>query len=137
MSAAARAASSGPWTTFTPPPLPRPPAWICALTTTVWTPVSLISVLAARSASSGENAGMPLGMGTPYFLRISLPWYSWIFIARLELLRRFDQLADGLGRLVQHRLLGGIQLDGDDLLDATGADHHRDAHVEVLVAVLA
>ena len=32
---AARCASSGDLTTFTPPPLPRPPAWIWALTTTV------------------------------------------------------------------------------------------------------
>ena len=27
--------ASGPFTTLTPPPLPRPPAWICALTTTM------------------------------------------------------------------------------------------------------
>ena len=59
-------------TTFTPPPLPRPPAWICALTTTTSLPVSEISVLAACSASSMLNAGRPLGTGTPSFFRISL-----------------------------------------------------------------
>src|SRR4051794_35561603 len=134
---AASRAASAPLTTFTPPPLPRPPAWIWAFTTTVWLPVSAIRVLAARSASSMEKAGMPLGMGTPYLRRISLPWYSWIFIAGLELLRGFDELADGRRRLVQHGLLGGVELDVDDLLHAARADHHRHAHVEVLVAVLA
>src|SRR5690606_5455808 len=26
-----------------------------------------------------EKQGMPRGTETPYFFRISLPWYSWIF----------------------------------------------------------
>ena len=34
MSRAMRSASSGDLASLTPPPLPRPPAWICALTTT-------------------------------------------------------------------------------------------------------
>src|SRR5213594_3929087 len=61
--------------TLTPPPLPRPPAWICALTTQTLPP----SVSAAFAASSTENAGMPRGVGTPNLRKISLPWYSWIF----------------------------------------------------------
>src|SRR3989442_14556900 len=61
--------------TLTPPPLPRPPAWICALTT--WTPLPMVS--AAFTASSTENAGMPRGVGRPKRRKISLPWYSWIF----------------------------------------------------------
>src|SRR4051794_4727355 len=127
-------AAIAPLTTLTPPALPRPPAWIWALTTRVSLPVSVISALAARSASPGEKAGVPLGTGTPYFRRISLAWYSWIFIS--ELLRRFDELFDGRRRLVQHCLLGGVELDGEHLLDAAGADHHRHSHVEVAVAVL-
>src|SRR5487761_2133372 len=58
-----------------PPPLPRPPAWICAFTTLTGPP----SCCAAFTASSTENAGMPRGTGTPNLRNSSLPWYSWIF----------------------------------------------------------
>ena len=37
---------------FTPPPLPRPPAWICAFTTHHLVPVSWASRLACSTASS-------------------------------------------------------------------------------------
>src|ERR1051325_8359490 len=125
-------AAAAPLTTFTPPPLPRPPAWICALTTTNSLSVSAISAFAAASASSMLKAGRPLGTGTPSFLRISFAWYSWIFTARSsELLPGFDHLAHRRGRLVEHRLLLGGQLDRDDLLHAAGADHDRDAQVHV------
>src|SRR5487761_789504 len=60
---------------LTPPPLPRPPAWICAFTTQTGPP----SCCAACTASSTENAGMPRGTGTPNLRNSSLPWYSWIF----------------------------------------------------------
>ena len=46
---------------LTPPPLPRPPAWICALTTQTGPP----SFCAASTASCTVNAGMPRGTGTP------------------------------------------------------------------------
>src|SRR5258706_4809875 len=65
--------------TFTPPPLPRPPAWICALTTHTLPPSSR----AALTASSTEKQGMPRGVATPYLRRISFAWYSWIFILRV------------------------------------------------------
>src|SRR5262252_687792 len=131
-------AAAAPLTTLTPPPLPRPPAWICALTTTNSLSVSAISALAAASASSGLNAGRPLGTGTPSFLRISFAWYSWIFTGGTsELLPGFDHLAYSRGRLVEHRLLLRGQLDGDDLLDAAGAQHDRHAQVQILVPVLA
>jgi hypothetical protein len=71
----ALAASCAPWaplTTFTPPPLPRPPAWIWALTTTTSLPVSEMSSFAARSASPMPNTAIPRGTGTLYFRRISL-----------------------------------------------------------------
>lgn len=48
------------------------PAWICALTTTVSVPSSL----AFSTASSTENAGLPVGTLTPYERRIALLWYS-------------------------------------------------------------
>ncbi len=68
--------SAGDLATFTPPPLPRPPAWIWAFTTQTLPP----RVSAALTASSTENAGMPRGVGTPNFRKSSLPWYSWMFI---------------------------------------------------------
>jgi hypothetical protein len=56
------AASAASFATFTPPPLPRPPAWICAFTTTL-PPI----FLAAASASSTVNATSPRGTGTLYW----------------------------------------------------------------------
>src|SRR5213594_242617 len=76
---------------LTPPPLPRPPAWICAFTTHTLPPSSR----AAATASSTEKQGTPRGVATPYLRRISLAWYSWIFM--LVLLRRFE------GRIVVQR----------------------------------
>jgi hypothetical protein len=61
--------SSRDFATLTPPPLPRPPAWICALTTQTFPP----SVFAAATASSVEKQAMPLGVGTPYLRKISFP----------------------------------------------------------------
>jgi len=54
------AAFSGDGTTFTPPALPRPPAWICAFTTTV--PPSFF---ATSAVSSGERATPRFSTGTP------------------------------------------------------------------------
>src|SRR6267142_4004490 len=68
--------SSGDFATLTPPPLPRPPAWICAFTTHTLPPSSRV----AATASSTEKQGTPRGVATPYFRRISLAWYSWIFM---------------------------------------------------------
>src|SRR5437763_247555 len=67
--------SSIDFASLTPPPLPRPPAWICAFTTQTLPPIAC----AALTASSTEKAGMPRGVGMPKRRRISLPWYSWIF----------------------------------------------------------
>ena len=53
--------------TLTPPPLPRPPAWICAFTTTL-PPMCL----AAASASSAVYATSPRGTGTLYWARMAL-----------------------------------------------------------------
>ena len=66
-----RAPPAAPLATLTPPPLPRPPAWICALTTTNSFSVSAISSFAAASTSLKLSTGVPLGIGTPNFLRIS------------------------------------------------------------------
>jgi hypothetical protein len=64
--------------------LPRPPAWICALTTVTGVP----SEAATFSASSGLQATPPFSTATPYFARTSLAWYSWMFIAWSPLRRR-------------------------------------------------
>ncbi len=57
-------ASAASLAIFTPPPLPRPPAWICAFTTTL-PPI----FFAAASASSTVRATSPLGTGTAYLAR--------------------------------------------------------------------
>src|SRR6266705_860964 len=81
--------------TFTPPPLPRPPAWICAFTTQTLPPSSRV----AFTASSTEKQATPRGVATPYLRRISLAWYSWIFIlvlcrseGRIVLQRRVSRI---------------------------------------------
>src|SRR6266576_2855255 len=90
--------SSTDFATFTPPPLPRPPAWICAFTTQTLPPSSRV----AATASSTEKQGTPRGVATPYLRRISFAWYSWIFM--LVFLRRFE------GRIVLQRR--GARIDG-------------------------
>src|SRR5688572_27753258 len=98
--AACALTSARDFATLTPPPLPRPPAWICALTTHTLPP----SCLAALTASSTENAAMPRGVGMPYLRKISLPWYSWIFIPfGIPLL---DRLRAGLERMALVELEG-------------------------------
>src|SRR5271169_5423786 len=76
-------ASSGLFASLTPPPLPRPPAWICALTT-----ARPPNSLAIRPASSGESVTWPRGVATPNPRRISLAWYSCIFMATGKGIRR-------------------------------------------------
>src|SRR5438552_1827437 len=49
----------------------------------------------------------------------------------------FDQLADGGDRFVEGGLLFAVERDLDDALDTAGADHDRDADIEVLDPVLA
>ncbi len=61
--------SSMDFTTLTPPPLPRPPAWICAFTTQTGPGCDC----ATFTASSTLKAGAPLPVGTPNWRRISLP----------------------------------------------------------------
>src|SRR5260370_39199045 len=56
--------------------------------------------------------------------------------ARLEF-QFIDELADGGGRLVEGGLLVLLELDLDDLLDASPPELHRDADVEALGPVLA
>src|SRR5687767_14885990 len=68
--------SSSDFATFTPPPLPRPPAWICALTTHRVPP----SCFAASTASSTLKHGTQRVVAIPNLRNSSLPWYSWIFM---------------------------------------------------------
>src|SRR5512135_3652030 len=72
--------SSGDLATFTPPPLPRPPAWICAFTTHTLPP----SCCAAATASSTLKQATPRGVGTPNSRNIAFRWYSWIFMMAPE-----------------------------------------------------
>ena len=63
-------ASAGESATLTPPALPRPPAFTCALTTTRAVPAAANSSAIAR-ASSGVVAILPVGTGTPYSAKSS------------------------------------------------------------------
>ncbi len=77
-----RAAASAPAASsasFTPPALPRPPAWTWAFTTTRPPRRS-----AMARASSGVAATSPRGTGTPNSRRSAFAWYSWIFMASRE-----------------------------------------------------
>src|SRR5712692_8576804 len=67
-------AASGVSASFTPPALPRPPTWTCALITTR-PPISR----AMASTSSSVSAALPFGTGSPYDAKTSLAWYSYSF----------------------------------------------------------
>src|SRR5262249_59342359 len=56
-------------------PLPRPPAWIWALSTT-----GPPSRSKAAWASAGVEATTPRGTAAPAAASNSFAWYSWIFI---------------------------------------------------------
>src|SRR6266496_4134626 len=71
IAAAAARASSGVRASLTPPALPRPPVFTCALTT-VTPPMRS----AAAAASSGVVATSPRPTGTPYLWNSCLAWYS-------------------------------------------------------------
>src|SRR5215218_2171929 len=71
MSWARARASSGLSASLTPPALPRPPTFTCALTTTV---VAISRAIA--SASSGVSATPPGSTGTPCDANRSRAWYS-------------------------------------------------------------
>ena len=81
---AASRTSSGVLTSFTPPALPRPPAWICALTTQWLPPIAL----AASAASLAVRATRPGGTGMPTSANSCLAWYSWKFMRHLRMGRR-------------------------------------------------
>ena len=70
--------SSRDFATLTPPPLPRPPAWICAFTTQTLPP----SFFAASTASSTLKHGKPRGVTRPNLRNSSFPWYSCIFMVQ-------------------------------------------------------
>src|ERR1700730_16670407 len=76
-------ASSGLRASFTPPPLPPPPACIWAFTPPTPLPEA-ISSRAAATASSADCTSLPRGTATPCARRISLAWYSWIFMAAAQ-----------------------------------------------------
>src|SRR6478736_6585232 len=75
IASAAACASSGLLVTLTPPALPRPPVFTCALTTVTPPDFGPICSAAAR-ASSGVVAMAPASTGTPCFSNMSRAWYS-------------------------------------------------------------
>ena len=80
--------SSGPMAI----PLPRPPAWTCALTT-IRPPPSLSN---ASAAASGDSTTIPSGTATPAALSRSFAWYSWTFMGRGALPGRALETLRGL-----------------------------------------
>ena len=71
MSVARATASSGSAASLTPPALPRPPTFTCALTTDL--PPSRS---ATARAASGVSTTSPASTGTPCLAKRSLAWYS-------------------------------------------------------------
>src|SRR5947209_17272506 len=130
-------------------PLPRPPAWICALTTQTGPPSSF----AAFAASPGFSTGTPRETGTPNSRSTAFAWYSWMFISsprraaarivrasresRVDLLAGFDQALHGRHRFGEHLFLARVELDLDDLLHAVGAKDDGHADIEIVDAILA
>src|SRR5512141_284894 len=128
-----------------PPPFPRPPAWIWALTTT-GPPICC----ATSRAAVGLSATSPRGTATPYFARIDFAWYSWTFTFRIPpsgeggaaesaVLRGSptpsdrqdaEQLAHRIRRPAKRRLLVGRELDLHDLLDTLASELDRNAQVD-------
>src|SRR5215471_7836371 len=74
---------------FTPPALPRPPAWICAFTTNT----GLFSSAVQASASCGVLTSRPRGTGTPNCANNSLAGNpgTFIFFSRLHFLILLSQ----------------------------------------------
>ena len=68
-------ASSGVRASFTPPALPRPPVFTCALTTSREAPAPSRRSAASR-ACPGVVASSKSSTGTPCFLNSSRAWYS-------------------------------------------------------------
>src|SRR5512139_3673247 len=143
-------ASAGVFANFTPPPLPRPPAWIWAFTTT-----AVPNSSAMISASAGVSATFPFGTATPYLDRTALAWYSWIFISsgssRLvcdrsdsrratasesEPVDRLAKLLDRRRRPLQRLGLVRGQLELDDLLHPVGAELGGQADEEAVAPVV-
>src|SRR5512140_2727050 len=143
-------ASAGVFANFTPPPLPRPPAWIWAFTTT-----GVPNSSAMISASAGVSATFPFGTATPYLERTALAWYSWIFISsgssRLvcdrsdpsraqvsepEPVHRLAKLLDRRRRPLQRLGLVRGQLELDDLLHPAGAELGRQPDEEPVAPVV-
>src|SRR5712664_928067 len=106
-------ASSGLRASFTPPPLPRPPAWIWAFTTTTPLPEA-ISSRAAATASSADCTSLPRGTATPCARRISLAWYSWIFMAAPQYTAPPGTASAGSGRPAPPRAQERLELQGLD-----------------------
>src|SRR5439155_1116172 len=65
---ATRSASPGLFASFTPPPLPRPPAWICAFTTTVPPPRRS----ATPRAPAALNTASPDGTSNPLVVPVEI-----------------------------------------------------------------
>src|ERR1700744_2105586 len=123
----AASASARGFATLTPPHLPRPPAWICALTTTTSVPACCCTFGIAAMASSALVAAMPIGTGTPYCWNICLPWYSWIFTSPGVSRRKRDE-DEQLGRVKNHRARRLGRGVGVDELGVAGALVDRRRH---------
>src|SRR5438105_6713608 len=111
MPAAAAPAPAASSASFTPPALPRPPACTCALTTT-----RPPSRSAMARACAGVSATSPLGTGTPYWRRIALAWYSWIFMAPGVRVKRPLAWVSALPRALAPEPDDGVVVLGDDAL---------------------
>src|SRR3546814_8661677 len=63
--------------------------------------------------------------------------YSSLCEARIQILASLEQFLDRVDRNLQARLVGTVEFDLDDLLDAARADLHRHAHIQAIDAIFA
>src|SRR5690606_16346896 len=94
--------------------------------------------VASRTASDRNRSGAPAEAGRAASITGSVLALTGLLAERrIDLLAGLDQTLHGVGRILEHLLLFGIQLDLDDLLHAVGADHHRHADIHAVLTVLA
>src|SRR5688572_21253537 len=84
--------------------------------------------LLLRAFGASRAAGPAPAQGTPPDPRL----FKTSTQLRRDLHARIDEALHRSDRLLEHRLLGIVEADLDDLLDAVCTDHHGHADVHVL-----
>src|SRR6185295_15003553 len=98
----------------------------------------------ARRTTSSSSSRTSWRPSSPSFCPTSsrpsspqVPSTSSLLLSSLKLPHHIDEAPNGRNRLIEHGLLGLVQVDFDHLLYARSADHDRHADVESLHPVFA